>query len=112
MTRRSPFARALASLLLVGACAGPAADRHRALDRDLAAAGRRGPVDDGRQLFAGQATLALDALAAAVLERNPGVEAARAAWAAATARYAQETSLEDPRVSYTFAPLSVQGDMP
>ncbi|HVS64642.1 MAG TPA: TolC family protein [Thermoanaerobaculia bacterium] len=49
-------------------------------------------------------------LLAAVLERNPGVAAARQAWEAARARIPQAESLEDPMASYALAPLSVAGD--
>lgn len=45
----------------------------------------------------------------AVLARNPGITAARRAWEAALARVPQATSLEDPTVSYSFAPQSVVG---
>ncbi len=43
----------------------------------------------------------------AVVERNPTIEAARQAWEAAREREPQLTSLEDPRVSYNVAPLSI-----
>jgi outer membrane protein, heavy metal efflux system len=56
--------------------------------------------------FATTTTLTRSALVAAVLERNPGVEAARAAWRAEVARYPQETALPDPMFSYTTRPRS------
>lgn len=46
-------------------------------------------------------------LVAAVLERNPSIDAARDAYRAARARQAQRESLPDPMVSYSFAPLSI-----
>jgi outer membrane protein, heavy metal efflux system len=43
----------------------------------------------------------------AVLERNPGVEAARFSWRAALARVHQAGTLEDPMLDLSVAPLSV-----
>ena len=43
----------------------------------------------------------------AVIERNPTIEAARQAWGVAREREPQLTSLDDPVVSYSFAPLSI-----
>jgi outer membrane protein TolC len=60
--------------------------------------------------LAGAAVLDREALLAAVRERNPSLEAARQAWQAATARPAQERSLENPMVSYGVAPLSLASD--
>jgi outer membrane protein TolC len=42
-----------------------------------------------------------------VLERNPGLAAAREAWRAAQARPEQTTALEDPMLRYEVAPLSL-----
>ncbi len=48
----------------------------------------------------------------AVVERNPTIEAARQAWEVAREREPQLSSLDDPVVSYSFAPLSiVAGDV-
>jgi outer membrane protein, heavy metal efflux system len=57
-------------------------------------------------------TPALDraALVRAVLERNPSIEAARQAWQAARQREPQATALDDPMLSYSFAPLSIGSD--
>lgn len=46
-------------------------------------------------------------LVRAVLERSPTIEAARQAWQAALEREPQVTSLDDPRLSYGVAPLSI-----
>jgi outer membrane protein TolC len=59
--------------------------------------------------FAGAATLSRDALVAAVLERNPTLRAARAAWRAALARFPQETAPPDPWLGYGVAPVAVGG---
>ena len=47
------------------------------------------------------------ALVDLVLRRNPTLEAARQAWVAARARPGQVTSLDDPMLGYSFAPLSI-----
>ncbi|BCX80960.1 outer membrane protein, heavy metal efflux system [Methylomarinovum caldicuralii] len=47
------------------------------------------------------------ALVREVLARNPDLPAMRAAWAAARARIAQESTFDDPVVSYGFAPGTV-----
>ena len=46
-------------------------------------------------------------LLVAVLDRNPEIDAARAAWRAALERVPQAGSLADPMASYSFAPLSI-----
>jgi len=48
--------------------------------------------------------LDLGTLVSAVLNRHPDLAAMHAAWQAAQARIAQETSLDDPVLSYGFAP--------
>ena len=45
-----------------------------------------------------------------MLERNPGLEAARASWQAALARYPQETALSDPTFGYSVRPRSFGSD--
>ncbi len=53
------------------------------------------------------ATLAREALVAAVLARNPEIAAAESAWRAALARVPQAAGLDDPTASYAIAPLSL-----
>ena len=48
---------------------------------------------------------------AAVLARNPSVSAARQAWRAAKSRRVQREALDDPMLSYSFAPLSIGSGM-
>lgn len=60
-----------------------------------------------RDPFPGESRLSRDALVRAVLERNPTIEAARWVWQAGLQREARVTSLDDPTVSYAFAPLSL-----
>ncbi|MGH7326853.1 MAG: TolC family protein, partial [Polyangiaceae bacterium] len=43
----------------------------------------------------------------AVLDRNPSIESARDAWRAAVARVRESGALEDPKVSFDVAPLSI-----
>lgn len=62
--------------------------------------------DDGATLFAGAQTLDRQALVDAVLARNTSLEAARLAYRALELRVPQVTSLDDPMLSYGFAPLS------
>jgi outer membrane protein TolC len=60
-------------------------------------------VDDP---FAGRTELPLDVLIAAVQERNPSMQAAKAAWAVASERYPQAVALDDPMLQTMFAPAS------
>jgi outer membrane protein TolC len=90
---------------LLGSCAGPSlGSRHQEqADAWRRAAPLRSAPDDP---FAGAASLDRQALIAAVLARNPGIEAARWAWRAALARYPQAAALDDPMLAYTIAPAS------
>jgi cobalt-zinc-cadmium efflux system outer membrane protein len=99
--------RALALLApLLWSCAGPGLTTryHEQENAWRSAAPVRGASDDP---FAGQTTLDRRALIAAVLARNPNIEAARWAWRAALARYPQQTALEDPMLAYALAPASI-----
>jgi outer membrane protein TolC len=99
--------RALALLApLLWSCAAPSLNsrHHEQQDAWRRAAPARAASD---HLFAGQAALERRALVAAVLARNPSIDAARWAWRAALARYPQETALEDPMLEYGVAPLSL-----
>src|SRR5688500_15958691 len=99
--------RALALLApLLWSCAGPSlgSRHHEQQDAWRRAAPAQAASDD---LFAGQATLDRRALVAAVLARNPSIDAARWAWRASLSRYPQETALEDPMLEYSLAPASV-----
>lgn len=48
-----------------------------------------------------------DRLVRAVLSQNPSLEAARAAWRSALARYHEKDALPDPVLSYSLAPASI-----
>jgi len=54
--------------------------------------------------FAGRIELVSSEFIDAVLERNPSLPAMEAAWEAARARIKQATSLDDPMLSYAYAP--------
>lgn len=58
-------------------------------------------------LFSGMAELPLDAYVAQVLARNPTLAQMTAAWQAASARYPQVTSLEDPMFGAIIGPASI-----
>jgi outer membrane protein TolC len=57
--------------------------------------------------FQGLKELSADALIDLILARNPSLAQMAATWEAATARYPQVTSLEDPMFSTTLAPGSI-----
>jgi outer membrane protein TolC len=56
--------------------------------------------------FAGMSELAVDALVEQVVSRNPSLTQMTAAWQAASARYPQVTSLEDPMFGAAIGPAS------
>lgn len=110
-------ARMLAPLLAVS-LAGCGLSNARRYDAMLDDYRRTAPEDPstvaagGARRFQEGDTLDRDELVQAVLAQNPSIESSRAAWRAALARYPQATSLEDPMLSYSFAPLSLTGDVP
>ena len=57
--------------------------------------------------FAGASELSVDALVEQVLARNPSLAQMTAAWQAASARYPQVTSLDDPMLGESVAPASI-----
>ena len=90
---------------LLASCAGPSlTTRHHELEDAWQRSAPSHLASDDP--FAGHVTLDRRALVAAVLARNPSIEAARWAWRAALARYPQETSLDDPMLEYSLAPAS------
>jgi outer membrane protein TolC len=60
--------------------------------------------------FAGMSELSLEVLVQEVLARNPSLAQMAAAWQAASARYPQVTSLEDPMVGGTIGPETFAPD--
>ena len=108
---RSALTSAVAGLTACGGgAAGARQDRMTAELGALERAAAAAPVDDGEQLFAGEAALDRAALVRATLERNPDLAAARQAWRAALAEASAADSLDDPMLSYAIAPLSVASE--
>ncbi len=105
-------ARAVAVLsLALGACASSGqSERYDAMRVQLARARAESAPSADVDPLASTAELSRSALVAAVLERNPGVELARASWQAALARYPQETALSDPIFGYSVRPRSFGSD--
>lgn len=62
---------------------------------------------DEAALFSEKSKLTEGRLVEAVLARNPTLNAIRAAWQAAKARIEQASALDDPRLSYGFAPRTL-----
>ena len=90
---------ALVVLAVVAAATPPALGQSARVTETIA-------ETENREPFENQEILERSALIAAVLERNPGLHAARSAWEAARSRIPQATSLADPVASYGVAPLS------
>ncbi|GIW86373.1 MAG: RND transporter [Isosphaeraceae bacterium] len=65
------------------------------------------PQKAGAAPFPGMTELSVDALVEQVLARNPTLAQMTAAWQAASARYPQVTSLEDPMFGLTTGPASI-----
>jgi outer membrane protein, heavy metal efflux system len=101
--------RIVVGLSILAAC-DPAATRRS--HRMFAEIARTQPARLDEDPFAGAAVLERRALIDAVLARNPDIAAARAGWRRALSRVPQDTSLDDPMLSYAIAPLSITGDAP
>jgi len=97
----------LCAAIPIAACGGPSAGAYRDQLRAYDTAALEPAADAGDNLFAGSAELGLEDVVSATLERSPTIRAAQKGWRAAIARHPQAVSLDDPSVSYTFAPLSI-----
>src|SRR5262245_53033206 len=64
------------------------------------------PISGSDELFVGQTELSLPDLVSEVHRRNPTLQAALAAWGAASQRHPQVVALEDPAFQSMFAPGS------
>lgn len=107
MTMQSALARAAAlAPLALAACVQSGSHEYAAQREEFhrIAPARVARADEDP--FAGAAALSRSALVRAVLERNPGIDAARAAWQAALARYPQARALDDPMLAYSTRPRS------
>lgn len=71
---------------------------------------RAKPLDDASLAVNGELDRA--AIVAAVLARNPDLDAARATWRAAVAAYPAAVALDDPMARYAVAPFSIGSDAP
>ncbi len=100
---RRAVAIALAAVS-AAACAGSAA-RYETLRTELARTDTH-PIPPADDPFRGFISLEREALVRAVLQRNPTLRSAQAAWRAALARYPQETSLADPMLGVAVGPRS------
>src|SRR5262249_26652942 len=65
------------------------------------------PASPSELPMAGMPELSVDAVVEQVLARNPSLAQMTAAWQAASARYPQVTSLDDPMFGTTIAPASI-----
>ncbi len=108
----APGSRRLSTLAALGLVASLAAGPLTDPVAGRQAPAQESPVDTGSEpeLVDGGDTLDRRALIAAVLRRNPGIEAARRAARAAAERVPQAAALDDPRLSYGLAPLSLASD--
>jgi len=64
-------------------------------------------VSDSRDPFGAATQLNLDRLVTSVLERNPSIEAMEQTWRAAVERYPQAVAFDDPMLSYSAAPGTI-----
>lgn len=101
--RRRAAALVLAAVT-APACAGGGA-RYQHLREELARS-EFAPAAQNDDLFRGVSALEREALVRAVLQRNPTLRSAQAAWRAALARWPQETSLADPMLGVGLGPRS------
>jgi outer membrane protein TolC len=65
--------------------------------------------DDG--LFGGQAVLVVEQVVAIAVQRNPSIAAMQSAWRAASERYPQVVSLDDPVLMSMIAPASLNSSL-
>jgi outer membrane protein TolC len=97
---------------VLAGCTGPGLyTRERSLAQRLEDSAPSAPLEADADPFRGHASLDRAALIREALRRNPGLAAARSAWAAAMARPAQESALEDPMLDGSIAPASFGSSM-
>jgi len=101
---------AATALVVCAGCAAPAQHARYRAQREVARAESSAATAEERDPFVRTEALSRRALVASVLERNPGLEAARASWQAALARYPQEIALQDPSFGYGTRPRSFSSD--
>ncbi|HSP80521.1 MAG TPA: TolC family protein, partial [Myxococcaceae bacterium] len=106
-SRRSLAGAAGLGALWLASAASADAPRAPALTNVVAITDSAAPPAPDAEPLEGARVLDREALVRQVLERNPELEAARAAWQAALARPEQVESLDDPVLTYEVAPLSL-----
>lgn len=115
--RFHPVSCALALWVGLLGCASPQYQRYRDL-RTEAARAARAPKSVSRAAapkadLAEAGKLERGRYVDAVLTSNPSIESARLAWRVAIEQYPQESAIDDPRLEYSFAPLSIgSSDVP
>jgi outer membrane protein TolC len=101
---------AATALAVCAACAGPTQRERYHAGREAARAQSSPAAAEERDPFPRASVVSRRALVTSVLERNPDLEAARATWEAALARYPQEIALPDPSFGYVARPRSFSSD--
>jgi len=100
-------------IVVVPACAGGAGMReHDAMIATLGRIDRDRPAQLVDEVVIGGTVLDRAQLVAAVLARNPDLDAARATWRVAVAAYPSAVTIDDPRLSYEVAPFSIGSPVP
>jgi cobalt-zinc-cadmium efflux system outer membrane protein len=98
---------ALLVLAALSACVSAHQDAHYRAQREILSRTQASrEIDPSSDEFGDLPELTRRALVSTVLERNPGLDAARAGWQAALARYPQEVALADPVFGYGVRPRS------
>jgi cobalt-zinc-cadmium efflux system outer membrane protein len=100
------------SSLLAASAQEPAEQPGETLPSSLAAHPAPAAPDPNVYPFSGEAELSVGRLIEEVLARNPSLAQMVAAWQAASARYPQVTSLDDPIVAGTIGPETIHSDDP
>jgi outer membrane protein TolC len=110
-SRRSCLALGVA---LAGCADGAQARQHDSMVATISRAesdhAHHGEISDAALVVDGR--LDRSAVVAAVLARNPDLDAARAAWRAAVAGYPSAVALDDPMARYALAPLGIGSSLP
>ncbi len=106
-SRLDRFRPCLVVLSLFGCASSQVAKHNEGLRAELASSAPRASERARGADLSSADRLDRARLIRAVLERNPSVESARQAWRAALAEHSQRSALDDPRLEYSFAPLSI-----
>ena len=99
-------------IVVAPACAGTGMREHDAMIATLGRIDRDRPAQLVDEVVLGATVLDRAQLVAAVLARNPDLDAARATWRAAVAGYPSAVTIDDPRLTYEVAPFSIGSAVP